>query len=165
MMRALKKCSIEVDVVTAEDGQEALDYLLASGPHAGRDPEHQPDVIISDLKLPRIDGLELLRRIRADERTQGLPFVLLSSSREVEDVRHAYLLGASSFVWKPVNSTDFSHAVRQLAAYWLVLNEQLPSAPPAATRRVPAGSPAGRAKRASDVSGRVRSRRPTTNAP
>jgi two-component system response regulator len=102
--------------------------LFASGPHATRDTKRQPDVVFSDLKLPKIDGLELVKRIRTDERTCLVPVVLLSSSTQDDDVRRAYLHGANSYVRKPVDSIRFSEVIRQLSSYWLAVNERAPPA-------------------------------------
>jgi two-component system, response regulator len=110
----------------AKDGKEALDYLFAAGDHAGRDPTHVPDVVLLDLKLPKLDGLGVLRRMRADSRTRGLPVVVLTSSDEGGDILEGYRLGANSFVQKPVNFNEFIEAAQQLASYWLVLNEAPP---------------------------------------
>ena len=122
-LRALRKNGIAGDVVVAHDGVEALDYLFATGDHAGRDASVLPRLILLDLNLPRLDGLEVLRRLRSDERTRLLPVVILSSSGEQRDVRDGYGLGANSYVRKPVNFEQFVRAVEQLKSYWLVLNE------------------------------------------
>jgi two-component system response regulator len=126
-LRALKKNNILNEVVVARDGVEALDFLFASGSHAGRDTSVQPQLILLDLKLPRVDGLEVLRRLRADERTALLPVVVLTTSNEERDVVSSYQLGANSYIRKPVDFEQFMEAVRQLGLYWLVLNV----APPA----------------------------------
>jgi len=126
-LRALRKNGIAGDVVVAHDGVEALDYLFATGDHAGRDASELPRLILLDLNLPRLDGLEVLRRLRSDERTRLLPVVILSSSGEQRDVREGYGLGANSYVRKPVNFEQFVRAVEQLKSYWLVLNEVPPS--------------------------------------
>src|SRR5205807_1098526 len=107
------------------DGAEALDYLFATGAHAGRAASDGPQVVLLDLNLPKIGGLEVLRRIRSDERTKLLPVVILTSSSEDKDLAAAYALGANSYIVKPVDFTQFADAVRQLGMYWLVLN-QLP---------------------------------------
>jgi two-component system response regulator len=125
-LRAFEQNKILNKLQVVRDGQEALDYLFASGAHAGRDPKNAPEVVLLDLKLPKIDGLEVLRRMRADERTRRLPVVVLTSSNEEKDIVSSYDLGANSFVRKPVDFTQFVHAVNQLGLYWLVLNETPP---------------------------------------
>ena len=125
-LRAFKKNNISNPVVVAHDGVEALDYLLRSGPHTERDPAALPVLILLDLKLPKLDGLEVLRRIRADERTRFIPVVVLTSSREEQDLIASYSLGCNSYVRKPVDFVQFSEAIRQLRLYWLVLNESPP---------------------------------------
>lgn len=126
-LRAFKKNNIRNDVVIARDGVLALDYLFGTGAYAGRDPEDRPVVILLDLKLPKIDGLEVLRRLRSDQRTRLTPVVVLTSSKEEQDLIQSYSLGANSYVRKPVDFTEFMEAVRQLGMYWLVLNEPAPS--------------------------------------
>ncbi|HLL57428.1 MAG TPA: response regulator [Rubrobacteraceae bacterium] len=121
--RALKKNSIGNEVVVARDGVEALDYLFGTGAHEGRDLSELPQVMLLDLKLPKIDGLDVLRRVRADERTRLLPVVILTSSREQQDLVNGYGCGANSYIRKPVDFAQFIEAVRQLGLYWLVLNE------------------------------------------
>ena len=125
-LRALKKNNIQNEVVVARDGVEALDYLFAAGLHAGRDMAEMPQVILLDLKLPKVDGLEVLRRIRSDPRTRFLPVVVLTSSKEEKDLTESYSLGANSYIRKPVDFNQFMEAVRQLGLYWLILNEALP---------------------------------------
>jgi two-component system response regulator len=125
-LRALKKSNILNEVVVARDGVEALDYLFANGAYAGRDVSVMPQVILLDLKLPKIDGLEVLRRLRADERTKLLPVVILTSSNEEKDQVKSYYLGANSYIRKPVDFDQFIQAVRQLGLYWLVLNQAPP---------------------------------------
>jgi len=125
-MRALKKNGVLNEVVVARDGVEALDYLFASGTHSGRDTGVMPQLILLDLKLPRVDGLEVLKRLRSDERTRLLPVVILTSSKEQQDMLDGYGLGANSYVRKPVNFEQFVRAVEQLKLYWLVLNEAPP---------------------------------------
>jgi two-component system, response regulator len=125
-LRALKKTGFRNEVVVARDGVEALDYLFASGPYAGRDPAVMPQLILLDLKLPRVDGLEVLKRLRSDERTRRLPVVILTSSKEQRDMLDGYGLGANSYVRKPVDFEQFVKAVEQLRLYWLVLNEAPP---------------------------------------
>jgi CheY-like chemotaxis protein len=129
-LRAFSKNRITNEVVVARDGVEALDYLFATGPHAGRDTNDLPAVVLLDLKLPRIDGLEVLRRIRADQRTHLLPVVILTTSKEQQDIFDGYRLGANSYIRKPVDFEKFIQAVGQLGLYWLVLNEpvELPRA-------------------------------------
>lgn len=127
-LRALKKNNVLNDVVVARDGVEALDYLFATGKFDGRDANIMPQLVLLDLKLPRVDGLEVLGRIRADERTRLLPVVILTSSKEQQDMIDGYGLGANSYVRKPVNFERFVEAVEQLKLYWLVLNESPPGA-------------------------------------
>ncbi len=125
-IRALKKNNIMNEVVVARDGTEALDYLFGAGAYAGRDMSVMPQIILLDLKLPKIDGLEVLRRLRNDERTKLLPVVVLTSSKEERDLTESYSLGANSYIRKPVNFAQFTEAIRQLGLYWLVLNESPP---------------------------------------
>ena len=125
-IRALKKNNILNEVVVARDGAEALDYLFGEGGHAGRDTSVQPQVTLLDLKLPKVDGLEVLRRIRADRRTELVPVVVLTTSNEEQDIVSSYELGANSYIRKPVDFEHFIEAVRQLGLYWLVLNETPP---------------------------------------
>jgi two-component system response regulator len=125
-LRALKKNNILNEVVHAQDGVEALDYLFATGAHEGRDTSITPQIILLDLKLPKVDGLEVLRRLRSDERTRLLPVVVLTSSKEEQDVVESYRLGANSYIRKPVDFVQFTEAVRQLGLYWMVLNEMPP---------------------------------------
>jgi two-component system response regulator len=126
-LRALKKSNILNRVVVVRDGAEALDYLFVRGTHAARSTDETPQVVLLDLKLPKIDGLEVLRAIRADERTKLLPVVVLTSSIQEQDVVTSYGLGANSYVRKPVDFTQFVEAVRQLGLYWLVINQPLPT--------------------------------------
>jgi two-component system response regulator len=121
--RALKKNNISNEVVVARDGAEALDYLFGTGKYEGRDLSDMPQLVLLDLKLPKVDGLEVLRRMRADERTRLLPVVILTSSREQQDLVDGYGYGANSYIRKPVDFGQFVEAVRQLGLYWLVLNE------------------------------------------
>lgn len=125
-LRALEKNNIKNEVVVARDGAEALDYLFATGAYAGRDTSVLPQVTLLDLKLPKVDGLEVLRRVRADKRTHCLPVVILTSSNEEKDLINGYSLGANSYIRKPVDFAQFIEAVRQLGLYWLVLNEVPP---------------------------------------
>jgi two-component system response regulator len=125
-LRALKKSNIMNRVVVARDGVEALDYLFVRGVHAGRDPRETAQVVLLDLKLPKLDGLEVLRALRGDPRTRRLPIVILTSSAEEQDVIRGYDLGANSYIRKPVDFTQFVEAVRQLGLYWLVLNQPVP---------------------------------------
>ncbi len=125
-LRALKKNNIKNEVVVARNGAEALDYLFGTGPYAGRDLTVMPQVILLDLKLPKIDGLEVLRRLRANELTRLLPVVILTSSNEEQDRVNSYGLGANSYVRKPIDFGQFIDAVRQLGLYWLILNEPAP---------------------------------------
>jgi len=126
-LHALKKCNFANVVVVACDGVEALDYLFGAGSYAGRDLSDRPAVVLLDLKLPKIDGLEVLRRMRADHRAKLLPVVVLTSSREEQDIMTSYDLGANSYIRKPVDFDQFIEAVRQLGLYWLLLNEAPPS--------------------------------------
>lgn len=125
-LRALRRNRVTNDVVVARDGVEALDYLLGTGAYEGRDTSALPQVVLLDLKLPKIDGLEVLRRIRTEEHTRLLPVVILTSSNEEQDVVKGYSLGANSYVRKPVDFSEFVEAVRQLGLYWLLLNESPP---------------------------------------
>jgi two-component system response regulator len=122
-LRAFSKNRIPNPVVVARDGVEALDYLFCTGPQLERDRNVMPALILLDLKLPRVDGLEVLRRVRADARTCLLPVVILTTSREQQDIYEAYSLGANSYIRKPVDFERFIHAIGQLALYWLSLNE------------------------------------------
>ena len=126
-LRALKKNNILNDVVVAHDGVEALDYLFGSGAYEGRDPTITPQIVLLDLKLPKVDGLEVLRKVRADDRTRLLPVVILTSSNEQRDLINGYGLGANSYILKPVDFSRFIEAVRQLGLYWLILNEPVPT--------------------------------------
>lgn len=121
-LRALKKNNILNEVVVARDGTEALDYMFCQGNHAGREPSDVPELVLLDLKLPKVDGLEVLKRMRADARTKRLPVVILTSSNEQRDIIAGYDLGANSYIRKPVDFSQFTEAVRQLGVYWLVLN-------------------------------------------
>ena len=123
---ALKESNILNEIVVAHDGVEALDYLFATGPHAGRDPTRLPQLILLDLKLPKLEGMETLKRLRADPRTQLIPVVILTSSSEEEDVINSYRHGANSYVRKPVEFPSFVEAIKHLGLYWLLLNEAPP---------------------------------------
>ena len=125
-LRALKKNNIGNEVVVVRDGVEALDFLFCTGVYADRDPHALPQLVLLDIKLPKVDGLEVLRRIRADQRTRLLPIVILTSSKEQQDLIEGYKGGANSYVRKPVDFVQFADAVRQLGMYWLVLNESPP---------------------------------------
>jgi two-component system response regulator len=127
-LRALRKHKVANDVVVARDGAEALDYLFATGKHAGRNPREIPQVVLLDIRLPKVDGMEVLRRIRQDERTRYVPVVILTSSKEEQDLVNGYKLGANSYVRKPVDFDQFVEAARHLGLYWLVLNESPPHA-------------------------------------
>lgn len=126
MMRALAKNDVTAGVVVAHDGVEALDYLFSSGAYAGRGAEGMPRLILLDLQLPRLNGLEVLKRLRSDERTRLLPVVILTSSNERQDMLRGYGLGANSYVRKPVDFKEFIGTVEQLKRYWLNLNEAPP---------------------------------------
>lgn len=127
-LRALKKNNISNQVIIARDGEEALEFLFAQGKHSDRDMSIQPQVMLLDLNLPKIDGLNVLKRLRSDDRTKLIPVVILTSSKEDQDILEGYSLGANSYVRKPVDFNDFSEAIRQLGLYWLILNE-VPKAP------------------------------------
>jgi two-component system response regulator len=122
-IRALKKSKILNEVVVAHDGVEALDYLFGTGTYAGRDTKIMPQVVLLDLKMPRMDGLEVLQRIRQDERTKLQPVVVMTTSSEDQDRVESYNLGANSYIRKPLDFHQFAEGVRQLGIYWLVLNE------------------------------------------
>lgn len=128
--RAFRNSNVANELVVARDGAEALDYLFATGPYAGRDVNVMPAVILLDLNLPKVGGLEVLRRIRADERSRLLPVVILTSSKEDDDRLNGYGLGANSYIRKPVAFEDFAVAIKELGLYWLVMNE-----PPPQTKR------------------------------
>jgi len=122
-MRAFKRNHILNEVIVARDGVEAIEYLFGTGAHAGRDLCVMPEVVLLDLKMPRLGGLEVLRRIRADERTKFLPVVVLTSSDEEKDMIDSYHYGVNSYIRKPVDFEQFTEAVRQLSLYWIVLNQ------------------------------------------
>jgi CheY-like chemotaxis protein len=125
-IRALKRHHIGNEIVVAHDGVEALDYLFCTGIYADRDITNKPSVVLLDLKLPRIDGLEVLRRVREDPRTKFLPVVVLTTSSEEGDLLNSYSLGCNSYICKPVDFVQFSEAIRQLGMYWLLMNEPPP---------------------------------------
>ena len=128
-LRALKRNNIMNDVVVARDGAEALEYLFAEGQYADRDKNIMPEVVLLDLNLPKINGLEVLKRIRSDKRTKLLPVVVLTSSKEERDLVASYDLGANSYIRKPVDFVEFGQAVQQLGLYWLILNQSSPKIP------------------------------------
>jgi two-component system response regulator len=122
-LRALKKANVSNRIVVARDGAEALDFIFCEGAHAGRRIEDRPRVILLDLKLPKVDGLEVLQRVRNDPRTRTIPIVVLTSSKEQRDVVESYRLGVNSYVVKPLSFAEFANAVQKLGQYWLLLNE------------------------------------------
>jgi CheY-like chemotaxis protein len=125
--RAFQKNAISNELVVAEDGQQAVDYLFCTGAHSGRNIADTPLLILLDLKLPRIEGLEVLRRIRADSRTRRIPVVILTSSSEEQDIAASYDLGTNSYIRKPVDFHQFAEVIKQLGMYWLVINQAPPS--------------------------------------
>jgi two-component system response regulator len=125
-LRALEQYNVTNQISVVRDGAEALDYLFATGAYADRDTSAMPAVVLLDLKLPKVDGLEVLQRMRADERTKLVPVVILTSSKEEQDMVNGYKFGANSYVRKPVDFTQFIEAARQLGLYWLVINEPPP---------------------------------------
>ena len=122
-LHALRKANLGNRIHVAHDGVEALDFIFCQGPHAGRKPECVPRVVLLDLKLPKVDGFEVLRRIKTDPRTQSIPVVVLTSSREQRDVIETYHLGVNSYIVKPVDFDRFAHAVQKLGVYWLLVNQ------------------------------------------
>jgi len=126
-LRALKKANIANQVAIARDGQEALDFLFSTGKYAGREPPTMPAVVLLDLKLPKLDGIDVLQRIRADPRTKLIPVVILTSSSEDEDMVRSYQSGANSYVRKPIEFSAFANAVTQLGMYWVLINQIPPS--------------------------------------
>lgn len=135
--RAFRKCNLVNELVVVRDGVEALEYLFGTGEHKGRDARELPAVVLLDLKLPRVDGLEVLRRLREDMQTRYVPVVILTSSKEEQDLVDGYRLGCNSYIRKPVDFVQFARAVEQLGMYWLLLNEQAPplESPEATFRR------------------------------
>jgi len=125
-LRALKRANIANEVMVVRDGVEAIDYLFCTGKYADRDPSVIPAVVLLDLKLPKVGGLEVLERVRADQHTHLLPVVILTSSKEEQDIVQGYHLGANSYIRKPVDFNQFATAVQQLGVYWLLLNEPPP---------------------------------------
>ncbi|MHB9134574.1 MAG: response regulator [Armatimonadota bacterium] len=123
---ALAETKVANRLVVVRDGQEALDWLFCQGKHAERDPCHIPSLVLLDLKLPKVNGLQVLECLRADSRTKCLPVVILTSSKEEQDVMRSYHLGANSYIQKPVDYVQFLEAIRQLGIYWMVLNEPPP---------------------------------------
>lgn len=125
-LRALRKGNVANEVTVARDGGEALEYLFGTGKHAGRDLAQMPTVVLLDLKLPKLGGIEVLQRMRADPRTKLIPVVVLTSSSEDEDMLRSYESGANSYVRKPVEFSAFATAVSQLGVYWMLLNQPVP---------------------------------------
>ena len=125
-VRAFKRCPVPHEIVVARDGAEALDYVFSTGPYAGREPPHDLRLVLLDLMLPRISGIDVLRRLRADERTRSLPVVVLTASREDEDVINTYRFGANAYVRKPVDFLEFAEAAATIGTFWLSLNRPVP---------------------------------------
>ena len=123
-IRALKKHNLSNNIFVVRDGAEALDYIFGTGKYSGRDTNNHPKVILLDLKLPKVDGLEVLRKIKADKKTKHIPVVVLTSSSEESDLVKSYKLGANSYIVKPVDFKQFTESIRQLGMYWLLLNER-----------------------------------------
>jgi two-component system, response regulator len=128
--RALERSHVANTMVVAGDGQDALDYLFCTGAYASRNPSEMPAVVLLDLKLPRVDGFGVLKRLRSDDRTRRLPVVVLTSSSQEQDVAASYDLGVNSYMRKPVDFHQFAEAIRQLGLYWLILNEAPPPTRP-----------------------------------
>ncbi len=126
-MRALKKNNIKNEIIVAKDGAEALDFLFGTGKHEGRDLKDMPTLILLDLKLPKMDGLEVLQTIRSNDRTRFLPVVILTSSKEEQDLMRGYSLGTNSYVRKPIDFNEFTKAVGLIGLYWLLINESPPA--------------------------------------
>ncbi|MGE0616669.1 MAG: response regulator [Bacteriovoracia bacterium] len=124
--RAFHKARVKNEVVVARDGAEALEYLFCTGKYATRSTSDLPQVVLLDLHLPKVDGIEVLRRIRADERTRLLPVIILTSSREEKDLLRGYEGGANSYIVKPIDAEQFDESIQQLGMYWLLLNEAMP---------------------------------------
>jgi two-component system response regulator len=124
-LRALKKNNIVNNILHLEDGEEVLDYVFATGPYSGRNMENIPKVILLDLKMPKVDGLEVLRKIKSDERTKIIPVVLLTSSKEDKDILEGYRLGVNSYIVKPVEFENFVKAVSEIGLYWLLINQSV----------------------------------------
>jgi CheY-like chemotaxis protein len=122
-LRALRASKLTNRIQIARDGAEALEFIFGQGPHAGRKIEHGPKLVLLDLKLPKVDGLEVLERVKADPRTKAIPVVVLTSSKEQKDVVESYRLGVNSYIVKPVNFEGFAAAVKELGLYWLLLNQ------------------------------------------
>ena len=125
-LRALKKSNISNKIIVAEDGEEAIDYLHGTGKYSGRDITNFPALILLDINLPKLNGFEVLRRIRGDERTRRVLVIILTSSKEEQDIANGYDLGVNSYIRKPVDFNQFIHAISQLGLYWLVINEPPP---------------------------------------
>jgi len=123
---AFKSCGVANEIVVVHDGAAALDYLFATGKYAGRDPTVLPRLVLLDLQLPKVDGLEVLRQLRADQRTKLVPVVILTSSKQEEDIMRSYSLGANAYVRKPVEFAEFAAAAQTLGLFWLLLNEPAP---------------------------------------
>lgn len=125
-LHALRKEHLSNNIQVARDGEEALDFLFCRGPHSGRSLNQLPKVVLLDLKLPKLNGLEVLRQIKGDERTKTIPVVILTSSKEEKDMVESYLLGVNSYIQKPVDFDQFRQTIKQLGLYWLVVNQPLP---------------------------------------